>query len=65
MNTELSQDEAAYLKLFTGDVYTVDMPRDVAKSLEMKGLVKWVPPILGTCWTITDKGREWLREASS
>lgn len=54
----LSSDEIAALKLYTIDTYGINLDRGVAKSLEAKGLVQWLPPSQwsGTIYGLTKAG---------
>lgn len=56
---KISTAHLSYLKMFTPDTYGLNLPYSIAKTLEIKGLVEWVPPKFGTqLWQITDKGRK-------
>jgi hypothetical protein len=44
----LTADERAYLMLYTPRTHGVELPRDLAKSMEAKGWVEWVPPMFGS-----------------
>lgn len=62
---KLSATNLSYLRMFSPDTYGLNLPYSIAKTLEIKGLVKWVPPKFGTqLWAITDKGRNALKEAA-
>lgn len=55
---KLSKTHLSYLKMFTPDTYGLNIPYSIAKTLEIKGLVEWMPPKFGTqLWAITDKGK--------
>jgi hypothetical protein len=62
---KLSQTHLSYLKdMLRPDTYGMEIPYSIAKTLEIKGLVEWVPPKFGTTlYAITDKGREAVRTA--
>lgn len=64
---KLSQTHLAHLKdMLRPDIYGTELPYSIAKTLEVKGLVEWVPPKFGTTlYAITDKGREAVRAALS
>lgn len=59
---ELSADEIAHLRLYEPATYGIALPRALAKSLEAKGFVEWLPPTgwSGTIWGITGAGRSAL-----
>jgi hypothetical protein len=49
--------------MYGPDTYGLEIPYSIAKTLEIKGLVEWIPPQFGTrLWAITPKGREAVRE---
>jgi hypothetical protein len=55
----LSETHLSYLRMFEPGTYGLSIPYSIAKTLEIKGLVEWVPPKFGTqLWAITAKGRE-------
>jgi hypothetical protein len=58
----LTADERAYLTLYTPKTHGVELPRDLAKSMEAKGWVEWVPPMFGSSrlYSITEAGRQAL-----
>lgn len=61
---KLSQTHLSYLKMFEPDTYGLVLPFSIAKTLEVKGLVEWVPPKFGTTlYAITDKGKRAVSEA--
>lgn len=61
---KLSKIHLGYLKAFGPDTYGLSMPYSIAKTLEIKGLVEWVPPKFGaTLYAITDKGKRAVHEA--
>ena len=61
---KISETHLGYLKMFSPDTYGMNIPYSIAKTLEIKGLVEWVPPKFGTqLWAITDKGRKVVRES--
>jgi hypothetical protein len=54
----LSETHRSYLKMYGPDTYGLSIPHSIAKTLEIKGLVEWVPPKFGTTlYAITEKGR--------
>ena len=56
---KLSETQLSYLKMYGPDTYGLEIPYSIAKTLEIKGLVEWIPPQFGTrLWAITKKGRE-------
>lgn len=56
--TTLYAQEAAVIRMFSDDTYGLEIQREVAKSLEKKGLVEWMPPKFGTTlYGLTEKGR--------
>lgn len=56
---KVSDLQLSYLRMFEPGTYGINLPYSIAKTLEIKGLVQWVPPKFGTqLWAITDKGRE-------
>lgn len=60
----LSETHLSYLKMFSPDTYGLELPHSIAKTLEIKGLVEWVPPKFGTTlYAITDKGRAAVAQA--
>jgi hypothetical protein len=65
--SKLTKDELAFLRMFTPSTYGINLPRDVAKSLEKKGLVEWVPYTSwsGTIYGITDAGRDAIIQAET
>lgn len=59
--SKLSKGHIGYLKLFTPTTVCVNLPYGIAKTLEIKGLVEWMPPQLGAkMWAITNAGRKAL-----
>lgn len=65
MATKISETHLSWLKAFGQDTYGINIPYSIAKTMEIKGLIEWVPPKFGAChWAITDKGRKVLRENS-
>jgi hypothetical protein len=59
MTMKLSDTHLAYLKMFKPDTYGINLPYSIAKTLEIKGLVEWMPPKFGSqMWAITEKGRK-------
>jgi hypothetical protein len=48
VSVTLTPDERAYLELYTPRTHGVELPRDLAKSMEAKGWVEWVPPMFGS-----------------
>lgn len=62
---KISETHLGYLKMFGPSTIGINLPYSIAKTLEVKGLVEWIPPQLGThLWAITDKGRALVRENS-
>lgn len=60
----LSETHLSYLKMYGPNTYGLEIPYSIAKTLEIKGLVEWMPPQFGTrLWAITDKGRAALKTA--
>jgi hypothetical protein len=60
---ELTDQERAYLSLYQVITYAIEIPLDLARQMAAKGLVEWMPPILGTrMYAITQKGRDALKE---
>jgi len=56
---KLSKTHLAYLRMFSPDTYGISLPYSIAKTLEIKGLIEWMPPKFGTqLWAITAKGKE-------
>lgn len=54
----MTDDERAHLEMFDDNTYGMSIPRELAKAMEAKGWVSWVPPKFGTTlWNITDAGR--------
>lgn len=54
----LSETHLAYLKMFSPNTIGLNLPYSIGKTLEVKGLVEWIPDQLGSrMWAITDKGR--------
>lgn len=61
---KLSDTHLGYLKMFGPDTCGLEIPYSIAKTLEVKGLVEWVPPQFGTqLYAITDKGKRARAEA--
>ena len=60
MNGTVDEYDLACLAAFRPDTYAMSFPRAQARRLERMGLIKWVPPVLGTCWAITEKGQQVL-----
>lgn len=59
MTIKLSETHLSYLKMFGPHTYGINLPYSIAKTLEIKGLVEWVPPQLGSqMYAITKKGRD-------
>lgn len=60
-----TRDMNAYLKLFEPNTYGVEIPRQLAKKMEAKGWVEWVPPVFGNTpiYAITDLGRKIAAES--
>lgn len=55
---KLSDTHLAYLKMYSPNTYGLEIPYSIAKTLEIKGLIEWIPPQFGTrLWAITAKGR--------
>lgn len=55
---KISDTHLSYLRMFSPDTYGLEIPYSIAKTLEIKGLVEWMPPKFGTTlWAITPKGR--------
>jgi hypothetical protein len=56
----VTADERAYLKLYTPRTHGVELPRDLAKSMEAKGWVEWVPTMFGSSrlYSITEAGKQ-------
>lgn len=55
----LSETQLSYLKMYSPETYGLEIPYSIAKTLEIKGLVEWIPPQFGTrLWAITEKGRK-------
>jgi hypothetical protein len=55
---KISETHMAYLKMFGPDTYGIALPYSIAKTLEIKGLVEWMPPKFGSAlWAITPKGK--------
>jgi hypothetical protein len=66
MTGALSNTHLSYLKIFGPDTYGLEIPHSIAKTLEIKGLVEWVPPKFGTTlYAITNKGRAAVRRAAA
>lgn len=62
----LSNDELTYLKLYGPSTYGLEIPKSIAKSLEDKGLVRWLPPMFGTImYEITEAGRKEVANGTS
>lgn len=60
----LSELHRSYLKMYGPNTIGINLPYSIGKTLEVKGLVEWIPDQLGSkMWAITDKGRE-ARERS-
>jgi len=59
---QLTADERAYLMLYTPRTHGVELPRDLAKSMEAKGWVEWVPQMFGSSrlYSITAAGKQAL-----
>ncbi len=54
----MTQDERAYLTLFESNTYGLEIPFAIAKSLEAKGWVECLPPVLATRqYGITEAGK--------
>jgi hypothetical protein len=64
VSVTLTTDERAYLKLYTPRTHGVELPRDLAKSMEAKGWVEWVPPMFGSSrlYSITEAGKKALED---
>jgi len=63
---ELTHNERLFLEsLARPQIYGMNLPRLIAKSLEAKGFVEWLPPSQwsGTIYGITDAGRAALKDA--
>jgi hypothetical protein len=62
----LTPDERAYLRLYTPRTHGIELPRDLAKSMEDKGWVEWVLPNFGShfgssaLYSITEAGKKVL-----
>ena len=62
---KLSETHLAYLKMYSPDTIGLQLPYSIAKTLEIKGLVEWIPPQLGTqMWAITAKGKAAVKEST-
>lgn len=54
----LSETLLSYLKMYSANTHGLEIPYSIAKTLEIKGLIEWIPPQFGTkLWAITAKGR--------
>lgn len=61
----LSETHLGYLKMFSPNTIGLNLPYSIAKTLEVKGLVEWIPDQLGSrMWAITDKGRAAVQAVS-
>jgi hypothetical protein len=59
---KVSELHMTYLRAFSPNSYGMSIPYSIAKTMEIKGLIEWVPPKFGTTlYAITDKGREAVR----
>jgi hypothetical protein len=58
----MTADERTYLLLFRGRTHSVELPPDLAKGMEAKGWVEWVPPMFGCSrlYAITEAGKQAL-----
>lgn len=63
---KISETHLSYLRMFGPATYSLEIPHSIAKTLEIKGLVEWVPATFGNgvAWQITKKGREAVKQAS-
>lgn len=62
--SDLSETHLSYLKMFRPETYGIEIPYSIAKTLEIKGLVEWLPPVFGArMWGITDKGKSAIKSA--
>lgn len=60
----LSDLHKTYLRAFAPQTYGLSIPHSIAKTMEIKGLIEWMPPKFGTTlYAITDKGRKALAVA--
>ncbi len=58
---KLSEAHRSYLEMYLPGTYGLNFPHSIAKTLEIKGLIEWVPPKFGTqLYAITQKGRDAL-----
>ena len=61
---KVSELHMTYLRAFSPDSYGMSIPYSIAKTMEIKGLIEWVPPKFGTAlYAITEKGREAVKSA--
>ena len=57
----MTEEERAYLSLFGPDTYGLEIPYALAKRMEAKGWVSWLPPVFDTRqYEITQRGRQAL-----
>lgn len=58
----MTKDQRAYLEIFTPETYGIYIPRPLARQMERKGWIEWVPPKFGTqLYSITAAGRNALQ----
>lgn len=63
---KISDTQLSYLRMFGPSTRGLEIPYSIAKTLEIKGLVEWAPPQLGTrLWAITEKGRAAISSRAS
>ena len=58
--SELEAEAMAHLELYGPGTYAMAWNRadEARKFAERQGWIKWVPPVLGTCWAITEAGKK-------
>lgn len=56
--------QGAYLKMSAPETYGINIPHEIAKKMERRRLIEWVPAKFGsTLYAITDAGRTALAPA--
>ena len=62
---KLSETHLSYLKMYGPNTCGLEIPYSIAKTLEIKGFVEWIPPQFGTrLWAITAKGKAAVKECA-
>jgi hypothetical protein len=58
-----TETELVYLRLFDERAIAVDIPREIAKPMEVQGWIEWQSPMLGcnSLYSVTGMGKKVCR----